>query len=74
MLTTCGLVIARPQIPGADIADLGPKPLLAICSLEFAIRQICRVAEESGLTHAERGYLLNRLPSPEGNGGSSAHR
>jgi hypothetical protein len=56
-------LVGCPQIEGADIADMGPKPLLGLCSLEKAIRKICELAEKAKLTSAERAYLLNRLPS-----------
>lgn len=61
-VTTCGRIVATPQVCGADLVCFGPKPLLGLCLLSIAFRCICRLAEEKNLSAAERAFLLNRLP------------
>lgn len=62
MVTTCGRIVANPQVCGAHIASFAPRPLLGLCRLSTAFRCICRLAQEKNLSGAERAFLLNRLP------------
>lgn len=64
MLTNDGFVAGIPLVASEPAWkwDFRPRPIWMLCRLDYAIETICESAIGWNLTHAERAYLLNKLP------------
>jgi hypothetical protein len=63
-LTSDGILLGAPQAEiGRDIANVDRlTPYVRLCTLQIAIKGICRAADDFGWTAAERAAVLNQLP------------